>query len=311
LPLSALVVRLPMVQRVGGTATADLHVRGTLPAPEIRGTVDSSDGTVTLAGIAAPFEDLQGTVELAHKREILRSVRGKLAGGSVAATGDVSRSGDEWNFQLSLQTEGNRAEQILGGRTGGSEVTGAVSLTGTLTSQGRDGEGFVPNLGGNLKLAMSDGYFGRQTLTVRMLSLMNVAGLLGPEKSGVLGSQVPYRRLTGDITIEQGVARTENLLLETPAFDLSAVGQVDLSNQLIEMDVAVKPLQTADKLITTIPLVGWVLGGKDGALIAAFYRVTGPLDEPKVTSLPLKSIGRNAFGIFRRLLELPEAVTGP
>jgi hypothetical protein len=117
---------------------------------------------------------------------------------------------------------------------------------------------------------------------------------------------MPYQRLTGDIAIRGGVARTENLLLESRAFDLSAFGQVDLVNQSIEMNVAVKPLQTVDRAVTSVPLVGWLLSGKKGAVIAAFYRVSGPLSDPVVTSLPARSIGRNVFGVFRRLLQLPK-----
>jgi len=56
--------------------------------------------------------------------------------------------------------------------------------------------------------------------------------------------------------------------------------------------------------------VGWLLSGKDGALIAAFYRVSGPLSDPTVTSLPVKSLARNVFGVFQRLLQLPADVTG-
>jgi hypothetical protein len=46
-------------------------------------------------------------------------------------------------------------------------------------------------------------------------------------------------------------------------------------------------------------------------VIAAFYRVTGTLSNPSVESLPLQSVGRNVFGAFRRLLDLPEALPGP
>ena len=76
------------------------------------------------------------------------------------------------------------------------------------------------------------------------------------------------------------------------------------------MKDAVKPFQTLDRVVTKTPLVGWLLSGKDGAVVAAFYRVSGPLDNPTVASLPAKSLGRNLFGIFQRLLQLPEEVTG-
>jgi hypothetical protein len=39
--------------------------------------------------------------------------------------------------------------------------------------------------------------------------------------------------------------------------------------------------------------------------------VTGTLSNPTVESLPLQSVGRNVFGAFRRLLDLPEALSGP
>jgi hypothetical protein len=310
-PLLALAGRLPMAQPVAGTATADLQVRGTLRAPQIRGTMDVAEGRLTFAGLPVPFEDVQGTVELEDERGILRSVQGKLAGGAVRATGDVSSSDDRWSFRIALQAEGNRAEQLLAGRSGGYDLTGALSLAGSLTSQGRNDAGVLPNLAGNLKMVLRDGQFGRKTLIVRMFSLMNLTELFTPKTAGGEGPGIPYRRLTSDIVIDGGVARTENLLLESPAFHLSAVGQVDLTDETVEMDVAVKPLRAVDKLMTTIPLAGWVLGGKEGALIAAFFRVTGTVSDPKVTSLPLKSIGRATFGSFRRLLELPEAVTAP
>jgi len=33
--------------------------------------------------------------------------------------------------------------------------------------------------------------------------------------------------------------------------------------------------------------------------------------DPQVTPIPLKSVGRNVFGIFRNLLGIPEALIGP
>jgi len=84
-----------------------------------------------------------------------------------------------------------------------------------------------------------------------------------------------------------------------------------LANQTIDMEVAVKPLQALDKLVPKVPVVEWLLRGRDGAVVAAFYRVRGPLSDPTVTPVPLKNVGRNVFGIFHRLLKSPEAITGP
>ncbi|MBI2000898.1 MAG: AsmA-like C-terminal domain-containing protein, partial [candidate division NC10 bacterium] len=149
------------------------------------------------------------------------------------------------------------------------------------------------------------------TVVSKILSILNVAQLLefkGPE---LLAEGMPYRRLTADIKIEGGIARTENLVLDSPAMKVNAVGQVNLADDTLDLTVAAKPFQTVDRIITTIPLAGWLLGGKEKSLLVAYYHVTGPLSDPQVTPIPLKSVGRNLFGIFRNLLEIPEALIGP
>ncbi len=311
-PLPALAGQVPFLQPAGGSGTADLHVSGTLAVPTVRGTLTLKDGKATLTGIPAPLEEAQGTIEFEGQRALIRNLQGRIAGGSVRATGEVAWHGEDWSFQTAFQEEGGRAEQLLAGlHDGKSEVTGALSLGGTLASRGRGEEGFRPNLNGTLKLVMSDGEFGRQTLTVRVLSLINLGEILNPKTLDTSSRGMPYQRVTGDIAIERGVARTENLLLESRAFNSSAHGQIDLVNETIDMNVAVKPFQTLDRVVTKVPVVGWLLSGNGGAVIAAFYRVRGPLSDPTVTSLPVKNISRNVFGIFRRLLQLPEAATGP
>ena len=312
LPLTAIAGHLPFLQHVGGSGTADLLVRGSVGAPEIRGTLQVKDGKAMLTGLPVPLEELHGTIDLEGERALIRSLQGRIAGGNAQAAGEVAWHGEEWSFQTTFQEEGGRAEQLLAGLNNGiGEVTGALSLGGTLTSRGRGAEGFRSNLSGNLTLAMLDGQFGRKTLAVRVLSLLKLGEPLDTKTLGTSTWGVPYERLTADIAIDRGVARTENLLVESRAFNLSAHGQVDLANETVDINVAVKPFQTVDKVLTKVPLVGWLLSGKDGAVIAAFYRVSGPLSDPTVASLPVKSIGRNVFGVFKRLLQLPGEVAGP
>ena len=310
-PLAALSPYLPGVKPVAGTTRADLRVRGTLQAPELQGTLGVAGGTLTLGNLTTPFQDVQGTAALEPGRVRVQEFRGRIAGGTLQGTGEASWRGDNWTFQCAFQEDGGRAEQILAGLFQGHEVTGLLSLGGTLASQGHGAQGFWPNLDGDIKFGLGDGQLGRQTFMVRLLSLIDVAQLLDPKALAFSSQGIPYRRLTADIRIEDGVARTENLLLESPAFTLSAHGHINLVTETVRMDIAVKPLQTVDRIVTKIPVAGWLLGGKDGAVIAAFYRVTGTLSNPTVESLPLKSVGRNVFGAFRRLLDLPEALLGP
>jgi len=187
-------------------------------------------------------------------------------------------------------------------------VTGALSLGGSLASRGRGEEGVWSNLEGNLKLVMRNGQMGRQALTTRILSAINIGQLFDTKNQDVSAQGLPYQRLTADIAIEHGVARTENLLFESRAFNLSAVGEVNLVEETIKMDLAVRPFQNVDRFLSMIPLAGWFLGGKEQGVAVTFYRVTGTLKDPQVTSLTAKSLGRNVFGIFLRLLDIPKVI---
>jgi hypothetical protein len=64
-----------------------------------------------------------------------------------------------------------------------------------------------------------------------------------------------------------------------------------------------------DRIVTNIPVAGWLLGGKEHSLVVAYFKVTGAASDPQVTPIPLRSVNRNLFGIFRNLLEIPETLT--
>jgi uncharacterized protein YhdP len=140
---------------------------------------------------------------------------------------------------------------------------------------------------------------------------VNVAQLLQFKDPELDAEGMPYDRMTADIKIAHGIAQTENLVLDSRAMKMNAVGTLDLADETVDMTVAVKPLQNIDSILTNIPIAGWLLGGKEKSILVAYYRVTGPVRDPRVTAVPAKSIGRNVFGIIRNLLEIPEAFTGP
>ncbi|MGH9670801.1 MAG: AsmA-like C-terminal region-containing protein, partial [Terriglobales bacterium] len=150
------------------------------------------------------------------------------------ADGEVRRRGDEWRLQLNFQEEAGRAEQLLAGLyRGEGEVTGALSLRGVLTSEGEDGSDFWRNLGGNIRLEMRDGRIGRYTSTAKLLALLNVGQLLELKGPELAAAGMPYQRLTADFKIQRGMARTENLVLDSPAMMVNAVGSVNLVDDTV------------------------------------------------------------------------------
>jgi hypothetical protein len=76
-------------------------------------------------------------------------------------------------------------------------------------------------------------------------------------------------------------------------------GRIDKQKDEINITGNVVPVSEVNGLIGNIPLVGNILtGGKDGALFAATYALTGPIASPKVSVNPLSVL---TPGILRRI----------
>ncbi|MDY6973697.1 MAG: hypothetical protein SV775_15445, partial [Thermodesulfobacteriota bacterium] len=57
--------------------------------------------------------------------------------------------------------------------------------------------------------------------------------------------------------------------------------------------------------VSNVPIVGYVLTGKEKSLLIYYFKVKGPLPEPEVQYVPLKNLGSNVVGVFKRLLFTP------
>ena len=62
------------------------------------------------------------------------------------------------------------------------------------------------------------------------------------------------------------------------------------------MRIGLQPLGTVDSLVSSIPLIGNILTGKEKSLIVYSLEVTGSLSNPQVKNVPFKNIGESALG---------------
>ena len=295
-------------QPLDGVADADLRLRGPLAAAETSGTLTVQKGRFLLEGYPTEFQEVQARIGLDGPRTHLQDIQARVGEGNFHGSGELHVVDGRWDLQLNVQEERGQLQQLLAGLyRGRGEVTGDGNLSGTLTSRGEARGDFWANLGGHLRLELRDGRIGRYTAVAKMLSIMNLAHLLGGS-ANLSARGMPYTRLTADFAITQGVARTQNLVLESPAMKLTAVGSINLAAETVDMAVAVRPFQNVDLLVTSIPIAGWLLGGKEKSLVVAYFTAKGPLADPDVEAAPWRSMGRNVFGIFTNILGIPEAL---
>lgn len=76
-------------------------------------------------------------------------------------------------------------------------------------------------------------------------------------------------------------------------------GRIDKSADLVKMEGTIVPVSMVSELISNIPLIGDILTGGGGGLIAATYKIEGPIKKPEVSVNPLSVL---APGILRKIL---------
>ena len=184
-------------------------------------------------------------------------------------------------------------------------ITGAFNLWGSLVGRGRNGEGLRRSLEGNLRVRMEKGRIRRWRILSKVFSLFNVSQLFKGKLPELTGEGLPYNTITGEIGIAKGIARTENLVVDSDAMKITIIGEADLAREALDFTVGLHPMGTVDTIVSKVPLVGRILAGEDESIICYYVEVKGDFSNPKVKHIPLKSMERGLIGIVRRLLETP------
>ncbi|MDZ4186442.1 MAG: AsmA-like C-terminal domain-containing protein [Desulfuromonadales bacterium] len=292
-----------------------LWQKGEKAAPRSTPTADtahplSADISVAIANgdlFGVSFKNAAGTVALRNGALQIEPLRLEIGAGHanvVISTGPL-RQGHPL-LKISGQAEKIDAAQVqkqLLGKRG--SISGTLSSSFTL--QGEIGR-FLPTCNGNINLRLNQGLMRGFTSISRALALFNVGKILtfnfpDVDKDGLL-----FDRIKGNLTLTDGVLHSEDLAVSSPAFDMAFVGKADLVKDRLDFIIGVKPLQTVDKVLSHIPLAGWILTGEKKAFIVANFHVTGSSQDPVVEAIPFSSLSDMAVGIFKRTFGLPSKI---
>ncbi|HOC38349.1 MAG TPA: AsmA-like C-terminal domain-containing protein [Thermodesulfobacteriota bacterium] len=190
-------------------------------------------------------------------------------------------------------------------------LTGTLDLDGTISGSSNSLNDLLNTMEGSLAFSIRDGTLRKAIVLSKIFSLLNVSRIFSQDYTNLLESGIPYNRITGSFELSNGVARTESIFLDSAAMKMNALGTIDLSERFVDMEIAVEPLETVDKVLDKIPIVGTVLMGKEGAFVVSYYKLEGPLNDPKLDSIVFQSLGRKGQGIVRRIFQIPENILSP
>ena len=255
-----------------------------------------------------PFERLRSVIMLDNRILYLQPIEASIAGGRLNGTAriDLGRTGLDRRVQLGYRLENASAEQLaLALDLKQQEIKGNLFLQGELTAKGDSAADIKRTALGSASIRIEDGSLRRFATLSKIFSILNVSQLLKLQLPDMVSGGMPFNKITGTFAIKDGIITTSDLYVASDAINISTVGSLNLVKDEIDATIGVKPLQTIDKVVSNIPIVGWILTGKDRTLLTAYFEAKGKVGDPQVTAVPVKGMAKGIFNIFRRIFELP------
>jgi len=257
------------------------------------------------------FQDLKVEANTVNERLIIRPIYFKSHGGDLWAEGWIEPTDQGVRFEVSPRLANMDVRELI--RTffskGSDErvlLTGKVHFPkAELRGEGVDFQKIKESLEGHLSLKMEKGAIERADILAKIFSLLNVSQLFQGRLPDLKTRGLPYQRIAANMSVEKGVASTDDLLVDSDAMRITAIGKVDVGKNVIDAKIGIHPLVTLDTVLSHVPIAGYILTGKDKAFVSYLYEVKGSLDDPKIEAVPLKAFGEGVFGIIKRLLETP------
>jgi uncharacterized protein YhdP len=193
-------------------------------------------------------------------------------------------------------------------KPGSDLMDGSVSLEGLLTLKASDGTGRFSGLNGQARLVVENGWISQTNPILNALALISLERIFKPGSPGVQDGRLYFDRIEGEIEIEKGKILVQNLTFQSPAINAAGTGTIDLNRDHLQLKIGLQPLGTLDSVVSSIPLIGNILTGKEKSLVVYSLEVTGSLSNPQIKNVPLKNIGESALGYVERMVFTPERI---
>lgn len=111
-------------------------------------------------------------------------------------------------------------------------------------------------------------------------------------------SVTEYRMIKRDVII------FDSIYIKGSSATIVGKGVVDLKKKTIRLDLAIQTARKLGKYVGNVPLLGYILMGKDKSMTIGL-KIRGTLDNPKVNTSAAKEILRLPLDLLKRTFESP------
>ena len=257
------------------------------------------------------FQDLKGEMKTVGGILFIRPVQFKSDGGDFWGEGWIKPTEKGISFEIKPRFSSMEAKAFIRTlfRKGEEErviVTGRVHIDKVeLRGEGEDFQQVKESLRGGLRFEIENGVIEKFNILSKIFSILNVSQLLKGRLPDLATKGLPFHQILATFHVKDGVATTDDFLVDSDAMRITLLGKIDLGKNFIDARIGVHPLVTIDTILRSVPIAGYILTGEDKGFISYFYEVKGNLDNPKIEAIPLKTIEEPSWGVIKRLLLTP------
>lgn len=246
------------------------------------------------------FASLSADARIDADKIVIEPVALDIDGGKATANAVIFLDDNEPRlFVADMDANDILLERLTSARTARKVLNGNARASISLVGMKGDGP-LTRRLNGKASAVVTGGRLWKFGFITDIFSFVNVISLDELFKKGL-----PYKKINGEFTIDRGIVSTNQLTFDSDSLRMSAIGTLSLPDKEIDLTLALHPFVTIDKIISNIPLVGWIITGTEESTVSFYFDVQGPAADPSITPLPVKTIEKSVFGILERLLKFP------
>lgn len=270
-------------------------------------TVDATVRADAASLEGVEFSALQAVLNYTPGKLNVQSLEAGVFDGRIRAKGKAALRPDGRNrYDANLAVNGislAKLQRVMD--IGDGLITGSLSFSGDLTASGSQAADLKKSAAGMLQIRAEKGVLKKFSVLSKIFSLLNVSQLVRLKLPDMAKDGMPYSAITANASIQNGVFYSKDFFLAGEAMEISAAGSVDVFRKELDCIAGIHPLQTLDLVASKMPVVGWLILDKNGNVLTIYVKINGTWKDPNVKPMPVRSIGKETLGVFRRLFQLP------
>jgi len=254
-----------------------------------------------------PYSELRTTLTYRQRTMDIPALEMNAFNGGFAGKGYiVFPTGGATQYNVDFMISKMSAEQIL--KHAGSErvsIKGTLTMKGDLTAEGATLSDLKKTAKGTATVLMEKGSLNKFAVLSKVFSILNVSQLLKFQLPDMMTKGMPFTSINGTLSLKDGVLSSDDLFIKSNSMNISVVGKTDIVREELDHNIGIQPFQTVDKIVSYVPVAGWILTDDKRRLMTLYFHAQGKWSDPVVTAIPFKSMSKGLQDIYKNLFRLP------